>query len=151
MRLQLDLRLLREERVKRPDDARVAFYLAQTLHTLEMLPEAVQAYQDRIEMGGWYEEVFESLLRKVGPLWLRCNRSQMVPNCGYLLRPSFCRRFPRETSLLVGVLTMLFLLSLCASCASQHRSLQNRDAQCCSGIGRELLMIAHSAAHSRCL
>ena len=65
MLLQLDLRLLREERQKMPDDARAAFYLAQTLHNIDMLPEALDAYEDRIKMGGWYEEVFESLLRKV--------------------------------------------------------------------------------------
>ncbi len=43
----------------------MAFYLAQTLHTINMLPEALDAYEDRVQMGGWYEEVFESLLRKV--------------------------------------------------------------------------------------
>ncbi|BDA44057.1 hypothetical protein COCOBI_05-2410 [Coccomyxa sp. Obi] len=61
---ELDLRLLREERQKKPDDTRVAFYLAQTLQTVSMLPEAVDAYEERVQMGGWYEEVFESLLRK---------------------------------------------------------------------------------------
>lgn len=43
----------------------MAFYLAHTLHTINMLPKALDAYEDRIQMGGWYEEVFESLLRKV--------------------------------------------------------------------------------------
>lgn len=65
---QLDLRLLREERERKPDDQRVAFYLAQTLHAIDMLPQAVDAYEDRVQMGGWYEEIFESLLRKVPPM-----------------------------------------------------------------------------------
>ncbi len=62
---QLDWPLLLAERRAKPHDSRVAFYLAQTLHTIGRLDEAVAAYQERVDLGGWYEEVFEALLRKV--------------------------------------------------------------------------------------
>ena len=63
--MQLDLPLLTAERKKKPEDARVAFYLGQT-HELIGDPEnALATYQERIDMGGWQQEVFEAHLRRV--------------------------------------------------------------------------------------
>jgi hypothetical protein len=67
---QLDLPLLLKEREKLPGDARVVFYLAQTYDLINDAPNALRTYQDRILMGGWMQEVFESHLRRVGdPLY----------------------------------------------------------------------------------
>lgn len=62
-RWELDLRLLTEERARRPTDTRTAFYLAQTHECLGDLRAAFDAYEERVEMGGWREEVYESLFR----------------------------------------------------------------------------------------
>ena len=62
-RWELDLRLLTEEAKKKPNDARTAFYLAQTLECLGEYKRAFGSYERRIKMGGWQEEVFESMYR----------------------------------------------------------------------------------------
>lgn len=63
--MQLDLRLLKEERAKKPEDARVVFYLGQTYDLIGDLENALATYQARIDMGGWQQEVFEAHLRRV--------------------------------------------------------------------------------------
>jgi glycosyltransferase involved in cell wall biosynthesis len=59
-RWQRDLELLLTEHEKNPTHARTAFYLAQTYAQLGLHREASRAYRKRIELGGWYEEVFYS-------------------------------------------------------------------------------------------
>ena len=63
VRWELDKRLLREQLKKNPNDARAQFYFAQTLECLGELKQAAQAYERRIKMGGWQEEVYESWFR----------------------------------------------------------------------------------------
>ena len=63
----MDLRLLRAEKVKKPDDTRVTFYLAQTYDLIGDLESALATYQERIDMGGWLQEVFEAHVRRVSP------------------------------------------------------------------------------------
>lgn len=59
----VDLPLLSLE-VQKPDcPGRWHFYYAKTLHELGRLPEALKAYQRRVEVGGWDEETFETWLR----------------------------------------------------------------------------------------
>lgn len=65
--VQLDLPLLEEERKKKPDDTRVAFYLGQTYELIGDMENALTTYQERIDMGGWQQEVFEAHLRRVRP------------------------------------------------------------------------------------
>ncbi|CAL5221709.1 g3950 [Coccomyxa viridis] len=60
----LDLPLLEEERKKKPDDTRVAFYLGQTYELIGDMENALTTYQERIDMGGWQQEVFEAHLRR---------------------------------------------------------------------------------------
>ena len=59
-----ELDLLRAERRRDPADARTAFYLAQSLQNLGRLEEADAAYAERIAMGGWHEEIYESWFRR---------------------------------------------------------------------------------------
>jgi glycosyltransferase involved in cell wall biosynthesis len=62
-RWQLDLRLLTEEQKKKPNDTRTQFFLAETLECLGEHKRAFEAYEKRVKMGGWQEEVYESLYR----------------------------------------------------------------------------------------
>jgi hypothetical protein len=62
-RWKLDLKLLEAEVTKRPEDTRARFYLAQTYECLGRYGEAFAAYRSRVELGGWEEEVYESMFR----------------------------------------------------------------------------------------
>lgn len=62
-RWERDLALLEAEAERSPRDTRTAFYLAQTLDCLAKRDRAIAAYKNRVALGGWREEVFESLLR----------------------------------------------------------------------------------------
>ena len=62
-RWQLDLRLLSDEHRKNPRDTRTVFYLAQTHECLGQHQKANALYEKRAKMGGWQEEVYESLFR----------------------------------------------------------------------------------------
>jgi hypothetical protein len=55
-----DERLLREELIAEPTNARAHFYLAQTLKCLRRKEEAIALYKKRIALGGWWEEVWYS-------------------------------------------------------------------------------------------
>jgi glycosyltransferase involved in cell wall biosynthesis len=55
-----DAEVLRAALEKEPNNARYAFYLAQSLRDCGRLSEAIDAYRHRVEMGGWAEEVYFS-------------------------------------------------------------------------------------------
>ncbi len=55
-KLERDRVLLEEEFLQHPDDARTAFYLAQTYRDLDLIPEAIRMYRLRAAMDGWDEE-----------------------------------------------------------------------------------------------
>ena len=59
-----DVRILEAEKVKAPNDSRVAFYLARTYNQVGDLELALEEFQRRIDLGGWYQEVFYSLLEQ---------------------------------------------------------------------------------------
>lgn len=61
-RWERDVGLLEKSLQDDPTDARAAFYLANTFFWLKRYEEAEKAFQRRISMGGWREEVFESYL-----------------------------------------------------------------------------------------
>lgn len=79
-RWELDLKLLRTAPV---GDTRAAFYTAQTLECLGMFRDALAAYDYRISLGGWAEEVYESLFRKarvlgrLGCLWAEVQQAYL--------------------------------------------------------------------------
>lgn len=60
-KIERDRDLLAAEVGKNPADARSWFYLAQSYRDLDMVPEAIAAYKVRIGLGGWSEEVYQSL------------------------------------------------------------------------------------------
>ena len=55
-----DAEVLRTALEKEPENARYAFYLAQSLRDAGKLPESIAAYEKRAAMGGWAEEVYFS-------------------------------------------------------------------------------------------
>lgn len=59
-----DAKILAEEVRKNPNDSRSQFYLAQSYYDAADFQSASRAYDKRIEMGGWAEEVFYSKYRK---------------------------------------------------------------------------------------
>ncbi|MEP6484747.1 MAG: glycosyltransferase [Rudaea sp.] len=58
-----DAEVLRTALEKEPENARYAFYLAQSLRDARRLPESIAAYEHRVSMGGWAEEVYFSKLQ----------------------------------------------------------------------------------------
>lgn len=59
-----DIRLLRAALKDDPKNGRYLFYLAQCLFDIGRHKKALKTYQSRIELGGWEEEVYYSMLRK---------------------------------------------------------------------------------------
>ncbi|MFF3907685.1 glycosyltransferase [Streptomyces sp. NPDC001848] len=57
-----DVETLQQGLAKEPDNARYVFYLAQSLRAVGEFEKALEAYDRRVAMGGWYEEVFCSRL-----------------------------------------------------------------------------------------
>ena len=55
-----DLQMLQDELVTQPQNQRTHFYLAQTLKCLGKHDESIEFYKKRIELGGWFEEVWFS-------------------------------------------------------------------------------------------
>lgn len=58
-----DAEVLRRALKDEPDNARYAFYLAQSLRDAGDLAESIAAYEARVAMGGWVEEVYFSKLQ----------------------------------------------------------------------------------------
>ena len=56
-----DAKILEEALLKEPTNTRYQFYLAQSYRDSEQMEKAVEAYQKRIEMGEWEEEVYYSM------------------------------------------------------------------------------------------
>lgn len=86
-----DVDILNKELEKDPNDSRSQFYLATSYDNAKMYKEAFKAYQKRIQMNGYKEEIFYSLYRmggimindqepfsKVLPILL--NAYEIVPN-----------------------------------------------------------------------
>lgn len=57
-----DIRLLEEEVKQDPTNRRAWFYLGNSLRDVQQYEKAIAAYESRIELGGWEEEVYCSYL-----------------------------------------------------------------------------------------
>lgn len=69
-KFQRDRMLLEKGIQDEPDNVRYVFYLAQTYSCLNMMKEAITYYKKRIQIGGWYEEVWYSYY-SIGDLYKR--------------------------------------------------------------------------------
>ena len=63
-RWERDVALLEGALERDPTDARAAFYLAETLFSLERYEEAIEAFERRVALGGWVEEVYQAKLHR---------------------------------------------------------------------------------------
>jgi glycosyltransferase involved in cell wall biosynthesis len=72
-----NVRLLEEEMKKDPENARNAFYLAESYRDSEQPAKALEWYLKRIKMGGWDEEVYWSKLQ-VGHMLKRLGLSANI-------------------------------------------------------------------------
>ncbi len=52
-----DVPVLQKAMLENPDDPRLPFYLGLTLQAIDRHAEAMEAFQRRIDMGNWHEEV----------------------------------------------------------------------------------------------
>ena len=59
---QRDADILEAALVEEPHNARYRFYLAQSYRDAGNYPKAIENYQQRVDMGGWEEEVYRALL-----------------------------------------------------------------------------------------
>ena len=58
-----DLDVLKKGLQKEPNNSRYVFYIAQTLAALGQFQEALEYYERRSNMGGWHQEIYQSLYR----------------------------------------------------------------------------------------
>jgi glycosyltransferase involved in cell wall biosynthesis len=56
-----DLRLLTADLARDPADVRTVFYIANTLRDMGQLVPAIHFYEMRVKMGGWDQEIYESM------------------------------------------------------------------------------------------
>ena len=56
-----DAKILEAALEKEPENDRYMFYLAQSYRDSSQLEKAIEAYQKRVDMGGWEEEVYYSM------------------------------------------------------------------------------------------
>ena len=62
-KFERDVRLLRADIEADPKNARAHYYLGQSLKDLGRFDEAIERFQKRIDLGGWVEEVWYSMLQ----------------------------------------------------------------------------------------
>ena len=55
------LKILLQEKEEKPTDTRTSFYLARTYNVIGNHSAALDEFRRRVELGGWQEEVYESL------------------------------------------------------------------------------------------
>jgi glycosyltransferase involved in cell wall biosynthesis len=84
-----DAELLRRALQAEPDNARYAFYLAQSLRDAGNWADAIAAYEKRVAMGGWEQEVYFSKLQ-IGLLRERSGAGYADVLAAYLDAADFC-------------------------------------------------------------
>lgn len=60
-KFERDVRLLEQGLVESPNNPRYLFYLAQSYKDNKQLDKSIELYKKRIEVGGWYEEIWYSM------------------------------------------------------------------------------------------
>lgn len=62
-KFERDVKLLKADIAADPQNARAHYYLGQSLKDLGQFDEAIEMFQKRIDLGGWIEEVWYSMLQ----------------------------------------------------------------------------------------
>jgi glycosyltransferase involved in cell wall biosynthesis len=94
-KFERDIRLLKEGLEEDPKNPRYHFYIANSYRDLGKKEEAIAWYKKRVEIGGWVEEVWNSLL-EMGKCYLAINDA---PNGLYYLWEAYNFRPQRAESL----------------------------------------------------
>ena len=72
-----DIRLLKQGIEEEPNNGRYYFYLANSYFNSAQHNESIQYYIKRIELGGWYEEIFYSHLN-LGHAYMKSGKPEMA-------------------------------------------------------------------------
>ena len=76
-KFERDIRLLKQGIEEEPNNGRYYFYLANSYFNCNQKGESIPYYKKRIELGGWYEEVFYSYLN-LGHAYMAVNQPEMA-------------------------------------------------------------------------
>lgn len=88
-----DAQVLEDDLKLRPNNPRNWFYLGQSYvdhNTTESIEKGIEAYKKRIELGGWYEEVYYSYYR-IGYALERLDRPWEEVEVAYLKAYEYCK------------------------------------------------------------
>jgi len=75
-KFERDILLLKQGIIEEPNNGRYYFYLANSYFNSNQKGEAIEHYKKRIELGGWYEEIFYSYLN-LGHSYMAINQPEM--------------------------------------------------------------------------
>lgn len=75
--------ILEREKVNNINDTRTSFYLARTYSNLHMYNESLHEFRHRVSLGGWREEIYESLYA-IGWVQLQLNYSWSIIHNSWL-------------------------------------------------------------------
>lgn len=82
-KFERDIKLLTQGLIDEPDNSRYMFYLAQSYCDTNQHEQSIKWYKKRIEMGGWYEEVYYSyykigtILQSMGESWEKIEKAYL--------------------------------------------------------------------------
>ena len=94
-----DIRLLTEGLKEEPNNVRYVFYLAQSYKDCGKFKESIKLYKKRIQMGGWFEEVWYSYYM-IGKCWLALRQdSKSEDKFEYWMNQAFKYRKARSEPL----------------------------------------------------
>ena len=76
-KFERDIKLLKDGIVEEPNNGRYYFYLANSYFNTGNHEESIQYYKKRIELGGWFEEIFYSYLN-LGHAYMTTKQTEMA-------------------------------------------------------------------------
>jgi hypothetical protein len=128
-KFERDVRLLREDLVAMPDDARTLFYLGQTYKSMGKSEEAREVLLKRIEVGGWDEETYMARVYlgdcsdgdHAVTAWLAAWESRPARSEAALRLITFYRKKPKSQFMAAMFLEKLFLTQFGEEFASGAR------------------------------
>jgi len=74
-KFERDIRLLEQGLIDNPDNDRYTFYLANSYHDSGNYEKAIENYEKRIKLGGWFEEIWFSYY-KIGSCYATLNKME---------------------------------------------------------------------------
>jgi tetratricopeptide (TPR) repeat protein len=78
-KFERDIRLLEQGLIDHPDNDRYTFYLANSYHDSGNYEKAIENYEKRVKLGGWFEEIWYSYY-KIGMCYAMMNKMEHAIN-----------------------------------------------------------------------